>query len=101
MWPANCSAGERTDLKVAMDDFFLVTILNGRYDLSELGARLLLLHATVCDQVVEHLAAGRVLHHQIQGLLGVDHLVEFHNVRMIKHLHDSNFAKQFLETRMV
>ena len=37
-------------------------------------ACLLLLHATVCDEVVKQLSALRVLHHQEDFLVKLDHL---------------------------
>ena len=49
--------------------FLLMTILDCGNYLSELGSGLLLLHPAVQDEVVEHLPATGVLHHEVQGLL--------------------------------
>ena len=56
---------------------FLMEVLHGGYDLPKFGTGLLLFHAAVRHQIVKHLAAARILHHQIQRLLGLDHLEQF------------------------
>lgn len=66
-----------------MNNSLLVAVLDGGHDLSELGAGFLLLHPPVQDQVVEHLAAGRVLHHQVERFFGFDHLKQLDYVRVV------------------
>jgi hypothetical protein len=75
-----------------MNNALLMQILNGRDNLSKFSARLFLLHATVHDQVVEYFAAGRVLHDQVQRLVGLNHLEQLHYVGMVEHLHDANLT---------
>lgn len=88
-------------LEIAMNDALLVQVLYGRDDLSELGASLLLLHAAVRDQVVEDLAARRVLHHQVESLLCLYDLEELHDVRVVQALHDLDLAEELLQRALV
>lgn len=84
-----------------MHDTLLMQILYGRDDLTKFSARLLLFHATVRNQVVEDLAARRVLHDQIERLLGLYDLEELDDVRMVQTLHDLDLAEEFLQRALV
>ena len=53
------------------------------------------------DEIIEHLSAACVFHHQIQRLIRLDDLVQLHNVRVVQELHDPNLTKQFLQTCLV
>ena len=53
------------------------------------------------DEVVEDLAAGRVLHHQVEGLLRLYHLEQLDNVGVVQGLHDPDFPEQLLEASRV
>ena len=84
-----------------MHNVLLVQVLDGAHDLAKFGARLLLLHAAVSDQVVEHFAAARVLHHQVERLLGLYDLEELDDVRVVETLHDLDLAEELLQAALV
>ena len=84
-----------------MDDLFLVTVVNRRQDLSKLGPCLLLLHPSVYHKVIIKLAPRSSFHNQEKGELGLDDLVEFDNVGVVQHFHDSDLPVQLGELFVV
>ena len=84
-----------------MDDILGVQVLDGGHNLPKLRAGLLLLHPPMGHQIVEQFAPTGVLHHQEEGGLVLDHLVQLHNVGVVQLLHDAHFAEQLLQTALV
>ena len=87
------AGGGRSRYTLPVYNSLLMAVLYGGHDLSELGASLLLLHLAVGDEIVEHFATGRVLHHQVERLFRFDHLKQLHDVRMIEHFHYPHLQK--------
>ena len=88
-----------------MHNVELVNVLDARHELLQEARSLLLLHAAVRDNVVEQLAARRVLHDEAELLVGLDdlrrgealegratYLVELHELRVTNDLENVDFA---------
>ena len=60
-------------------------------------ARLLLLYALMLDDVVEQLAARRILHDQVEFLVCLDDLVQLNYMGMPDELQDVDFARHALD----
>lgn len=84
-------------LEIPMDDVLAVEILDGRHDLAELLSRNILLHSAIFHEELKNFSVVDVLHHEIERLLCLNHLVELHDVRVVQNLHDGHFAEQFFE----
>ena len=94
-----------------MHDVELVHVLDAGEELLQEARGLLLLDAAVRDDVVEELAARRVLHDQVELLVRLDDLragegaapyfVELHELRVPNYFEDVDFARDALHVRHV
>lgn len=73
-----------------------MTEVQRRDDLPKEFARLLGRQAALLHQIVEQLAAGHVLQHQVQVLFVLVHIGQAEHVRMVDQLHDGDFALHLL-----
>ena len=73
-----------------------VEVVGAVEQLVEEVARLVLVHALVRDDVVEHLAAVRVLHDEVDRRRRVEHLEELHDVAVPVALEDLDLARDAL-----
>ena len=79
-------------LQVAVADAEPVAIVHAKDHLAEVVACLVRTEAPPGDEVVKQLAAGDVLHHQVQLLARLVHVPEAEQVRVLDELHDHNLA---------
>ena len=79
-------------LQVAVRDVVLVQHLDPVDNLVEELAGLHLGHISVRHDVVEHLAALGVLHHEVDGVWRVENLVELDDVAVPRLLQDLDLA---------
>lgn len=83
-------------LEVPVADAELVDVVDARDELLEVLAGLLFLQPLVLHDLVEELAAFHELHHQVQVLLGLDDLVDLHDVGVVQLLEDLDLATDAL-----
>lgn len=96
-WLATARRARRQKLfNLPMNDAFLMQILYGRNNLSKLSSSLFLLHAPMHNEIVEDFTARSVLHHQIEGLVGLNHLEKLDDVGVVEHFHDADLRKRKL-----
>lgn len=96
-WTGRCRSSDRQNsiplliLSTALPTY-LVTIIDGRGDLTEDATRFRFGQDFALAEVIVELATGRVLHHQDHLLLVLKHFVDVDDVGVPDGGHDLNFA---------